>query len=105
MREKNGTSESPYCFFCSSVQALTLHFRSFLLCFAVPGILCLGEITLTCQRSRERKRERERGEEEREQLQERRDSVGSNVDGGPAIAAGLSVSQCGGSVISWRQRA
>lgn len=44
-------------------------------------------------------------EEEREQLRERRDSVGSNVDEGPAIAAGLSVSQCGGSAISWRQRA
>lgn len=48
MREKNGMLEPPYCFFYS-VQALTLHFGSFLLCFAMPGILCLGEIIVTCQ--------------------------------------------------------
>ncbi len=51
MREKNGMLEPPYCFFYSSVQALTPQFGSFLLCFAMPGILCLGEITDTCQSS------------------------------------------------------
>lgn len=57
MREKNGMLEPPYCFFYSSVQALTLHFGSFLLCFAMPGILCLGEITVTCQCSIKRGKE------------------------------------------------
>lgn len=51
MREKNGMLEPPYCFFYSSVQALTLRRGSFLLCFAMPGILCRGEITVTCQSS------------------------------------------------------
>ena len=42
--------EPPYCFFYSSIQALTFFFF-FLLCFAMPGILCLGEIAVTCQTS------------------------------------------------------
>lgn len=51
MREKNGMSDPPCCFFCSSVQALTLQFGSFLSCLAMPGILCLWEIRVTCQSS------------------------------------------------------